>query len=188
MKKFLFLTVLCGTTIAAIAHADGPAAPVSAAPTVAIASAKEADGKVTIKLRVVESIPVAEKRTVTVFETVAVNVGGQVVNKQVPVQKTVDYTVMRMVWKELSLPADGPGTKIRDLEGKEVPAKKVKELLEKETPVLFSTVDAVDPLFLKIAKEGTLVITTTPVGGVGGAPAPVPVPAVPKAIPVPIKD
>jgi hypothetical protein len=171
MRRVFLPALLAAGLTAGSAWSEEPKLPASAAaPTVALASAADADGKVTIKLRVYDSIPATESRKTTVYETVTETVDGKVVTKQVPVEKIVSVTIMKPIrWREIKVMAGDPGVEVRDLAGKEVPAKKLATLLEKETAVLLSTAGPVDPFHLQLAKEGTLVVIA-PMESAGPAP------------------
>ena len=136
-------------------RAADPKLPASAnQPTIVLASASEVDGKVTLRLRVVEVAPATETKKVTVFEIVPVLVDGQTVNKQVPVEKTIMFMVMKPArWREVNLTAGDTGVEVRDLAGKEIAVKKLEILLEKETAVLLSTAGPVDPFYSQLAEE-----------------------------------
>jgi hypothetical protein len=146
------------------ARSDEPKLPANAnVPTVALGSASEADGKVTIRLRVYETIPTTEERTITVVKQVPVLVEGKVVTKEVPVTEKVSVVVMKPTrWREVKVGAADPGVEVRDLAGKLVPMKNLPMLLEKETAVLLSTAGPVDAFHLQLAKEGTLVLIVPP--------------------------
>jgi len=195
MKVLFRCAAVAAALVTGSAYADEKDLPKSAAaPTVALASAKEADGKVSLKVRMVESVPATENRTITTHQTITRIVDGRTVTEKVPVQQTIAVMVMKPArWREIEVKIGTPGVEVRDLEGKEVPAKKLATLLEKETPILLSTAGAVDPFYLKVAKEGTLVViapapapTGAGVGAVPGAiPGPVGVPAIGPVAPAP---
>ncbi len=133
------------------------------APIVALASATEADGKVTIRLRVVDSVPTVVYKSITKVQTVTVVVDGKSLQKEVPVQFKLPVQVMKPIrWREVKLSAATPGVEVRDLAGKLVPVKKLPTLLEKETAILLSTNGPVDPFHLQLTKEGTLVVLAPP--------------------------
>jgi hypothetical protein len=157
MRFALMIALLAAVPLLA---ADEPKLPGSAnQPSVALASATESDGKVTLKLRVTEVSAAIEKKTLTVYQTVTKLVDGKVVIEQVPLQQEVMVTVMKPArWREVKLTVGDKGVEVRDLAGKEVPAAKLAGLLEKETAVLLSSSGTVDPFYLQLAKEGTLVV------------------------------
>jgi hypothetical protein len=108
-------------------------------------------------------VPVTEKRTVTLYETVTKTVGGRTVVEMVPVQREVTVTVMKPKgWREVKLDAAAEGVSAHDTAGKPVAADKLPGLLAKETPVLVSGAGPVDPFHLLTAKEGTLVLVVPP--------------------------
>jgi hypothetical protein len=146
------------------ARSDEPKLPASAtAPIVALASATEADGKVTIRLRVLDSVPTMESKTITTVQKVTALVDGKPVIKEVPVQTRMSVVVMKPKrWREVKLSAATPGVEVRDLAGKLVPAQKLPALLEKEKAILLSTNGPVDPFHLQLTKEGTLVVLAPP--------------------------
>lgn len=201
--RFFLLTSAVVIALAATSRADEPKLPKSAAaPSVVLASASEADGKITVKLRVIDSAPATEERTVTVYRTVSQFVDGKLVTKQVPVEEKMVVLVMKPSrWREVKVTLGDPGVEVQDLAGKEVSAKKLPDLLAKETPVLLSTTGAVDPFHLQLVKEGTLVVLVPaekvmpvgvgivpPLGGPGTVPVPVSPPALPLPPPIPPKE
>jgi hypothetical protein len=152
---------------------------------------------------VIDSAPATEERTVTVYQTVSQVVDGKLVTKQVPVKQKMMVLVMKRArWREVKVTLGDPGIEVQDLAGKEVSAKKLPDLLAKETPVLLSTTGAVDPFHLQLAKEGTLVvivpaekvmpvgvgIVPPPIGLPSTVPAPLPPPAIPLPPPIPPKE
>jgi hypothetical protein len=178
-------------------------------PSLVLASAAEADGKITLRLRLVEVTAAAEKKTVTSYQTVTQVEDGKIVTKQVPIQQEVMMMVMKPSrWREVKLTADEANFEVRDLAGKVVPAKKLPSLLEKESPVLLSTSGPIDSFYLQLAKEGTLVVIApqdkvmvgqaglpVPIGPVGPGVAPgvqplvpPPPPPPPPPLPVPPKE
>jgi hypothetical protein len=176
-------------------RAEDPKLPASASqPTVVLASASEADGKVSIRLRLVEAVPAAETKKITVYESVSKLVDGNVVTEKVPVEKTITIMVMKPArWREVKLTLGDPGVEVRDLAGKEIPAKKLASLLEKEIAVLLSTAGPVDPFHLQLAKEGTLVVIAPqekamlgPIGLTPGGPPGLTVPGLPGVVPGPL--
>lgn len=205
MTRLVLPAIVAGCVVLGQARGEDPKLPANAnAPNIVLASAAEADGKVTIKLRVYESMPAPENRTITVYETVTQIVDGKPTTKQVPVEKTVRMIVMKPTrWKEIKLSAEEPGIEVRDLAGELVSMKKLPKLLEKETAILLSTNGPVDPFHLQLAKEGTLVLMAPaekvgangfpglmPIGppaiGAGAiAPGAIPVPATPPPLPAP---
>jgi hypothetical protein len=83
--------------------------------------------------------------------TVQVKANGQVQEKQV----VVPVPVM----KEVRLPLDGPMVAVFGTDGKQIDPKELPKLLKKATPVLVSADGKkVDPFYLRIAREGTLVV------------------------------
>jgi hypothetical protein len=186
MKPLVSAVLLLAGVVAGPAWGVAPNLPKSATtPSVALATAKIAEGKVTIQLRVIELGPVVEERQVTAIESRAVVVDGVVVMKLVPVIHKINVTVTKPVrWREIKLMVGDPGVEIRDLAGKEVSPEKLATLLEKETAVLLSNSGPVDPFHLQLAKESTLLVIA-PVDRLQPGTLVAPVPAVPGLPPAP---
>jgi hypothetical protein len=205
MNRLLAPAIVAACLAVGVARSEEPKLPANAnIPTVAIGSASEADGKVTVRLRVYESTPTTEERTITVVRQVTVLVDGKPVIKEVPVTEKVAVVVMKPTrWREVKLSAADPGVEVRDLAGKLVPVKDLPKLLAKDSAILLSTSGPVDPFHLQLAKEGTLVVIVPPdkaglaPGGIApvapGAPpgrvvAPPPPPPPPVVPPKVVKD
>jgi hypothetical protein len=186
MKPLVSAVLLLAGVVAGPAWGVAPNLPKSATtPSVALATPKIAEGKVTIQLRVIELGPVVEERQVTAIESRAVDVDGVVVMKLVPVIHKINVTVTKPVrWREIKLMVGDPGVEIRDLAGKEVSPEKLATLLEKETAVLLSNSGPVDPFHLQLAKESTLLVIA-PVDRLQPGTLVAPVPAVPGLPPAP---
>jgi RNA polymerase sigma factor (sigma-70 family) len=82
-----------------------------------------------------------------------------------------------MTWKQR--PIDDKDVEVYGTDGKKIDAKKWHDLLKKETPVLVSSDGRkVDPLHLRLIKEGTLILVLPPAGVEKGIPTPPVAPAV----------
>jgi hypothetical protein len=136
-----------------------PAAPVPAAkdappkgpaPRV-VAIAVQTDGTPTIQH--------TRTRMVAQQRTRSVRVGQEV--------RTVTETVMVPVMETVNLTLDGEGVEVYGIDGKKIDPKDVRKRVTKPVAVLVSADGKpVDPFYLRLAREGTLVIVVpTPASG-----------------------
>jgi len=101
-----------------------------------------------------------------------VNVGGQVQK----VTETVTVPVTEMVQRKV----DGENVEVYWVDGKKLDPEKVRKLAGKTLPVLVSSDGKpVDPFYLRLAREGTLVLVVSPKAG----PAPAATEDRPKPVP-----
>jgi hypothetical protein len=100
-------------------------------------------------------------------------VGGQTQT----VTETVMVPVMRMIQRKV----DGENVEVCGVDGKKIDPDEVRKLAGKTLPVLVSSDGKpVDPFFLRLAREGTLVLVIS-----AKEPKPVPVPKTDRPKPVP---
>jgi hypothetical protein len=103
----------------------------------------------------------------------AVLVGGQVQK----VTETVMVPVQRMIQRKV----DGENVEVYGIDGKKIDPEEVRKLARKTVPALVSSDGKpVDPFYLRLAREGTLVLVLS-----GKEPKPVPAPKVGKPKPLP---
>jgi len=137
---------------------ETPAPPKGPQPRVCLASA-DADGNVRLHVFVAEVVPVKETQTV--------DENGRLVQREV--------TVYRTTSRELEQKYPARDVQAFDPRGKPLDARAVAEALKKEAVVLVSADgNPVDPFYLKIVKESTLVLVLP--GSKDKAPVPVPPP------------
>jgi hypothetical protein len=161
----MFALGMLGLWVPGLCADEPPDVPKGLPPTFVLAS-MDKDGQFRVRQPVLVAVPVARE--------VVVEQNGQ--KKKVTV--TSAETMVRVVERKL----DGKGTQVFGTDGKQLDAKAVAKALEKETAVLLSADgNKLDPFYLRVIKEGTLILVTKPEAG------PVPVP-VPLPMPMPKKE
>jgi hypothetical protein len=158
------LALVLASAVAAPAPAEEPIKAPQGPPPAQVLASVTKDGDI----EVMQTVLVPEART----EIRTVTVNGR------PVNQTVQVTVFKPV--QTTQRIKGDAVKAYTAAGKEVDARDLPEKLKKPTIVLLSADgQKVDPFYLKIIKESTLVLVGTAPGRQGPQPTPPP-PAAPK--------
>lgn len=140
----LSLTILGLAGINRVEAQNNLPSPVNLPPTVAMAKSVPIKGGFKLRLTVTELR--TEESVVAIPKGVYIQV--LVTPKEHVIETTINY-------KHLSALR---GTEVFDVHGKRVEVTELLTALEKDTPVLVSCHGMVDPFYLRVAKEDTLVI------------------------------
>jgi hypothetical protein len=161
MRKSIFVLTAC-LVLSGGVRAQEPRLPANMkTPITAYARFAQGPGGGSVFLRMVNTIAVPEKKTVTEYVAKTRDVGGRTEIVTVPVTKEVmQYVQKPMGWREVEIKTITQGFSAHDTAGKAVAKTKLATLLAEETPVLVSTEGPIDPFHLLTAKEGTLVLVT----------------------------
>jgi hypothetical protein len=160
MVRQLFALVMLGLWVPGLGAEEPPELPKPQGfpPTVVLAR-MDKDGQ--FRVRAPDIVLVPSTREVLVKEN------GQTKKVTVP----VDEPRVRIVEKFF----DGKDMQVFGTDGKQLETKDVAKALEKETPVLLSAdANKVDPFYLRVIKEGTLILVPKRSADLIPAPPPMP--------------
>jgi hypothetical protein len=142
--RYLFCLLAAAAVAVPLVAAEVPKMPRSLPPEVGLATVSTRDGAVMVELLVPQTHSVPAEREV------------ELNGKKV---KATVYVTRPSRWAILRLEVDGKEVQAFDLEGKAIAPEQLPKLLgKKHTPVaLFKDVDP-DPYYLRMLREGTVVI------------------------------